>query len=110
MVLLEIIQMHKSRQMREVIEVKLLLADVANALYHQIEKMPRQNLMNLLMGQFSDPNPRDFAELIAQVRIVSPDVSVSDIKSAVLGLLRRQDLILTDDSRLMRPLVETVAA
>jgi len=84
---------------------------VTNALYHQIQKMPRQNLMHLVLGQFNDQNPRDFAELIAQVRIVSTDdVSVSDIKSAVLGLLRRQDLILTDDSKLMRPLVETVAA
>jgi hypothetical protein len=89
----------------------LFLADVTNALYHQIQKMPRQNLMHLVLGQFNDQNPRDFAELIAQVRIVSTDdVSVSDIKSAVLGLLRRQDLILTDDSKLMRPLVETVAA
>jgi hypothetical protein len=66
--------------------------------------MPRSEIMRLVLDQFQDRPRNELEEVIEGVQNTAlPDVNLTEIKSAVLGLLRRHKLELTDDFALQRP-------
>jgi hypothetical protein len=65
--------------------------------------MPRQNLMNIILAFFPQGTVRTFEEVVQHIRDEYPIVSETEFKSAVLGLLRRGDLVLTDNFNLTIP-------
>ena len=67
------------------------------------EYMARDQLMKLVLEEFRDQSRHELEDVIRKVRASSHDVHGSDVKSAVLGLLRRHQLELTDDFALQRP-------
>jgi hypothetical protein len=58
--------------------------------------MPRRDLMDLVMQQFSAGEVRTLEQVLAAVRERSPIVSEAEARSAVLSLLRRNELLLTE--------------
>jgi hypothetical protein len=58
--------------------------------------MPRQDLMNLVLQQFSAGEVRTLEEVVAGVGERSSTVSEAEVRSAVLSLLRRNELLLTE--------------
>ena len=66
--------------------------------------MERNQIMELVLSQFGEPHPHELEDVIQGVRKeATPPLLRSEIKSAVLGLLQRRDLELTDDFTLQRP-------
>lgn len=66
--------------------------------------MPRQDLMQLIMNQFDERSTMSLEELVSAVRDTDrTGISISEIKSAVLALLRRDELTLSRDFRLRAP-------
>jgi len=63
--------------------------------------MPRHNLLNVILGYFSDERVRSLEDVVRHIQDQYPVVSETDLKSAILGLLRRGDLALTDEFNLM---------
>lgn len=63
--------------------------------------MPRHNLMNVILEYFPDGRVRSLEEVVRDVLDAYPAVSETDLKSAILGLLRRGDLVLTDEFNLV---------
>jgi hypothetical protein len=64
--------------------------------------MPRQDLLDLVLRQFSDGRERTLEEVVSTVVRDAAIVSESDARSAVLTLLRRNELLLTDDFKLQQ--------
>jgi hypothetical protein len=64
--------------------------------------MPRQDLMELVLQQFAAGQERTLEDVVVGVSKTSPVVSESDVRSAVLGLLRRNELQLTDQFNLQQ--------
>jgi hypothetical protein len=58
--------------------------------------MPRQDLMDLVLQQFSAGEVRTLEEIVAAVGGRSSIVSEAEVRSAILSLLRRNELLLTD--------------
>ena len=66
--------------------------------------MERNQIMELVLNQFGEQRPHELEDVIQGVRTkTTAPLQRSDIKSAVLGLLQRRDLELTDDFALQRP-------
>lgn len=72
--------------------------------------MPRQNLMTAISALFSDGSVLTLEEVARRVLTEHPGVSESEFKSATLGLLRRGDLVLTENFTLSAPADGLVAA
>jgi hypothetical protein len=64
--------------------------------------MPRQDLMELVLQQFAAGREQTLEGVVVGVRKTSPVVSEADVRSAVLGLLRRNELQLTDQFNLQQ--------
>jgi hypothetical protein len=63
--------------------------------------MPRQDLMHLVMNQFDQQyGILSLHEVVQGVLKGHDSLTESDVKSAVLSLLRRNELVLTDDFKL----------
>lgn len=64
--------------------------------------MPRQDLLDLVLRQFSDGRERTLEDVVSAVVRNAAIVSESDARSAVLTLLRRNELLLTDEFKLQQ--------
>jgi hypothetical protein len=70
--------------------------------------MPRQALLMLLLSHFEKSGELDLEDVL-RIANQEAQVSASEVKSAVLTLLRRHDIELTPDFRLAKAQVHLVA-
>jgi hypothetical protein len=65
--------------------------------------MPRHDLMNFVLSLFEDGQSLTMEQIIKRVRDERGDIlTVTEIKSAVLALLRREDLAFSPSFGLLR--------
>jgi hypothetical protein len=64
--------------------------------------MPRQDLMDLVLRQFTAGETRTLEDVFGSVFEAAGNIPISesDVRSAILTLLRRNELRLTEDFRL----------
>jgi len=72
--------------------------------------MPQYDIMNLVLHEFAVSSSMDLNALIETIQCNHADLSKNEIRSAILGLLRRQELKLTPNFQIELPNQETVAA
>ena len=64
--------------------------------------MARSELMGLILGAVHDGDVLEIESIVRQVGDARPEVYSSDIRSALVSLLRRNDLELTDQFKVRR--------
>jgi hypothetical protein len=64
--------------------------------------MPQAELNALILGQLQDGHAHSVPQLVESTLSANHSLYESDVKSAVLGLVRRNQIELTDDFKVQR--------
>jgi hypothetical protein len=66
--------------------------------------MPPKEIAAIVIQQLADHQAHNIEDVVKRTQAAAPaDLYTSDIKSAVLGLVRRNELSLTDDFKVQLP-------
>jgi hypothetical protein len=71
-------------------------------LYRGEGVMPPAELKSLIVTKLQDAQPHSVPELVRELTS-DPNIYESDVRSALLGLVRRNEIDLTDDFRIRLP-------
>jgi hypothetical protein len=65
--------------------------------------MPRAEISTLILKQLQDHKAHSINEVVERTMSSATGIYESDVKSTVLGLVRRNRLQVTDDSKVLLP-------
>ena len=78
------------------------MLEVAILFFEREWFMARHEIMHLILNEFNGNDTKSIEDLVETIANAHTDIYPSQIRSALLGLLRRNDLELTDEFQLRR--------